>query len=1014
MKFINPFYQIEPNNIFQIREKEYETILDHVRQILKPAEKLGFTILELDLKESKFSSGEIQKTKKKNLVIRLQKGTSEINLSMFIPKLIKNNYIQINGRQKISYFQLFDIPIVTRGDNIKLRTNIATLMLVQDSKPPFIKISFLGKKVPLSLLMFAYFGPISLEEKYHLSTMLIDEDVINKILSKKKEKKTSQELYEVLMFELKTMYDESRDYTQDDFILEVGRLYSKHISQSKGEDVIYALDLIKEVDIFSSQFFHTNTIIDEILWAMQNAPIDDKEFINKRIRFVEYVILMKVMNAVFQLCYNNRTARQPKFNVNSTQILSDCNVSDIVQFDFSINPIEELTRLSRISLLGPGGFKRENVPKHLRDIVPSMLGRICPVDTPDRENCGIVQNLLPNVKVNDKLQFTEEVLLNQPTSIPVSMVPFLEHDDQTRLQMSASQQRQAILLKNFDIPLIQSGCEGLYTNQTQFIKIAKQDGEVVYVGNGYILVVYNDKKFDAFDISYRKIYVSNMDFMKIYVKAGDKFKEGDVLAESNFCKNGNINIGKNLLTAIMPWYGSNYEDGIVISDRLVKDEVFTSVHFEDLSFMLPPNKVLLTLDKNKYKPLPEENDIILKNKPYAIIKELIDSEQYSVFNEPLLLTTGEAVRITETNIYANSWNDDIPQFNEWVKKKVEDQEKKQLAFQEILEQYIPKDQVLTFVRDNNIDKFSFTGKYKIKKERINGIYVEMFGLFFRPIKVGDKIANRHGNKGVISRIVDHDKMPKLEDGRHADICINPLGIISRMNIGQLFEAHLSMSVQDLRFRLIAMLKAGKRQEELKTYLKKYIKIIDSTKGNWYYKQFIAQLPEEITEEFIRTFSIIQPPFESLSVDKLIEAMNYTETKFEQVVYDPISKTNLINPITIGYLYFFRMVHIAEERLSARGIGAYARRTLQPLGGRRNKGGQRMGEMETACIIAHDAPANLFEFLTTKSDCIDLKNKYIQNFIEPNLIDKLQTVDIKPESVKLLNAYLTVIGVDQKD
>jgi DNA-directed RNA polymerase beta subunit len=1013
LKFVNPFYKVDADeNIFNMRGKEYECLLQNVKDILKPAVEAGFSILELDLKESKFSSGELQKTKKKNLIIRLQKGTSEINLSMFIPQLIKDNYIQINGRQKIAYFQLFDIPIVTRGENIKLRTNVATLMLLEEKEPPLIRISFLGKKVPLAILMFAFFGPEALNERYDFNAMEIDEDRIQKLIETK-QKKTSQELYEILLSELKMTYEADRSYTQDDYIMAVGRTYSKHIAKSKGEDIVYALDLIPKVDILSTKFFHTKTVLDELLWAMENSPVDDTLLTNKRIRVFEYMILMKVMAAVFNLCISTRTARQPKFNVNSTQILSDCNVSDIVQFDFSINPIEELTRLSRVSLLGPGGFKRENVPKHLRDITPSMLGRLCPVDTPDRENCGIVQNLLPNVKVDENLRFTDETLLNQPTSIPVSMVPFLEHDDQTRLQMSASQMRQAILMKYFDIPLIQSGCEGLYTDQTQFIKIAKKDGEVIYINNEYIFVMYNDKEFEIFDRSWRKIYVSNMDFMKVYVSIGDKFKKGDILAESNFCKDGNINIGKNLLTAIMPYYGSNYEDGIVISDRLIKDEVFTSVHFEDLSFMLPSNKVLLSLSKQKYKPLPEAEDIILKNKPFAIIKELFDNEQYSLFKEAIHLTTTESIRIIETNVYANTWNTDIPEFNEWIEKKTEEQEKKQLAFQEILEQHLPKEKVLSLVRNYSLDKFSFAGKYKIKKERIPGVYVEMFGIFYRPIKVGDKIANRHGNKGVISRIVEHEKMPKIEDGRHVDICINPLGIISRMNIGQLFEAHLAMSVQDLKFHLIAMLRAGSTQEALKHHLKRYIKIIDNTKGGWYYTQFKDQLSEEITEDFIRSFSVIQPPFESVTVEQLIQALNYTNTKFEQVVYDPISKTNLFNPITVGSLYFFRMVHIAEERLSARGIGAYTRRTLQPLGGRRNKGGQRMGEMETACIIAHDAPENLFEFLTTKSDCIELKNRHIQNIIEPQLVDKLQTVDIKPESVKLLNAYLTVIGVDQK-
>jgi DNA-directed RNA polymerase subunit beta len=288
----------------------------------------------------------------------------------------------------------------------------------------------------------------------------------------------------------------------------------------------------------------------------------------------------------------------------------------------------------------------------------------------------------------------------------------------------------------------------------------------------------------------------------------------------------------------------------------------------------------------------------------------------------------------------------------------------------------------------------------------------MYGVHFRKVKVGDKMANRHGNKGVISRIVPEEKMPQLEDGRHLDICINPLGIISRMNIGQLFELHLAMSVYDLKQNLNQMLKDGKSQEEIKKYLLNYIKIIDKTDG-WYYTQFEEQLPEEIDEQFIEELSIIQPPFESCKIDDVMKALSYTDTKFKQQIYDPLSKTYLQNEIAVGYIYFHRMVHIAEEKLAARGIATYAKRTLQPLGGRKNKGGQRCGEMETACIIGHDAPLNLFEFLTTKSDCIDLKNRYIREVIDPTLLDDSKEVDPRPESVKLLNSYLTVIGVDQK-
>ena len=1002
MDIINPTFSLndEVNNIFTLRKKDFEQILPIVREIVAPVEEIGFTINELDLKDSRFSSGELSRTVKQTLVIKLQKGSSNIDLSIFIPKLIDDNYVIVNGRKKVPLFQLFDIPVVTRGENIKIRTNVATLMLFMDKEAPFVKVSFLGKKIPLATLMYAYYGAEEVDRKFELSTVPID---------------TSDErsMYEKLRSDLVALGDESRGYSQDDFVVEIGRNYSKYNAKSKGEDILYALDLIPKVDPISRKFFFTDNLIDEIIHISKEGFVDDMLFTNKRVRCFEYIVLGKISKIIFDLCFSNRTARQPKFNINSTQILSECNVSDIVQFDFSINPVEELTKLSRISLLGPGGFKRENIPKHLRDICPTMFGRICPVDTPDRDNCGVLQNLIPNVNLDEDMRFTRDICERQPLSIPVSMTPFLKHDDQTRLQMASSQMRQAIMLKEFDPPLIASGCEGLYTDKTQFVKRAKRDGEVLHIDKNYLIVVYDNSEPEIFDISYRKIYVEHMDFMNIYVQPGDKFKAGDILAESNFCHDGKINIGKNLLTGVMVYYGNNYEDGIVISDRLVREDVLTSVHYEDLSFTLTPDKVLLSLDKDKYKPLPNELETIKAGDPYAILKKLNTEEFYSPFSEPITMDAKKNFIISEVAMYANDWNKEIPQFKEWVEERIELQQEKERDLQKIIKNILDKDQALRAIRENNLDRFSFVGKYKFKREKIVGIKVEMFGVHFRRIKVGDKMANRHGNKGVISRIVPQEKMPKLKDGRHLDICINPLGIISRMNIGQLYELHLGMSVQNLKINMLKMMNEGKTQDEIKQYLLGYIKIIDKTNGNWYYNQFQEKMPEEIDIQFIKDLSIIQPPFESSCLDDLKAALKYTATDFKQQLYDPLSETDIINQIAVGYIYFFRMVHIAEEKLAARGIGAYARRTLQPLGGRKNKGGQRCGEMETACLIGHDAPCNLFEFLTTKSDCIDLKNQYIRSFIESNFIDDTKQLDTIPESVKLLNSYLTVIGVDHK-
>ena len=999
MKIVNPLAAIkdEKRNIFTIRQQDYEEILPLVESIVKPVEEIGFQINEINLKDSRFSSGELSRTLRQTLAIRLQKGSSEIDLSIFLPKIIDDNYVYINGRKKIPLLQLYDVPVVTRGDAIKLRTNVATLMVFKEKEYPRIKVSFLGKKVQLSLLILAYYG---IEEAIKLYD--INEEIDPE----------SDNLFDILRKDIKTQLDDSKGFTTDDFVLELGKLYSKYNAKSKGEDVVYAIDLIPKVDPITMKFMKTDSILEELSEVLKHGDIDDTLFTNKRIRCFEYMVIGKISKIIFDLCFSNRTARQPKFNISSTQILAECNVSDIVQFDFSINPIEELTKLSRISLLGPGGFKRENIPKHLRDISPTMFGRLCPVDTPDRDNCGVLQNVLANVDLDENLKFTEVTQDKHPISIPVSMTPFLKHDDQTRLQMASSQMRQGIMLREFDTPLISSGSEGLYTHHTQFVKAAKKNGEVVYVDNEFIIVVYEDKECDIFDIRYRKIYVEHMDLMSIYVKPGDKFKAGDILAESNFCTNGNINIGRNLLTGVMVYYGNNYEDGIVISDRLVNEDILTSVHYKDLSFTITPDKALLSLQDGVFKPLPDELETIRTGNPYAIMKKLTSDEQYSVFSEPISLDAKKDFIISEVNLYGNEWNEEIPEYKQWVEQRLESQQDKEKDIQKVLQQIMNKDEAKKIVRQRALDKFSFVGKYKDKKEKINGIYVEMYGVHFRRVKVGDKLANRHGNKGVISRIVPHEKMPKLPDGRHLDICINPLGIISRMNIGQLYELHLAMAADKMKSNIIQMIDEKENQRNIKKYLLGFIAIVDRTEGNWYSKQFVEQMPKKITKDFIEALTIIQAPFQSCKLKQVEQAMEYTGADFKYKIHDPVSGVDIFNRVAVGYLYFFRMVHIAEEKLAARGIGAYARRTLQPLGGRKNKGGQRCGEMETACLIGHDAPCNLHEFLTTKSDCIDLKNSYIRRVIDSNMTADDKDLDMVPESVKLMNSYLTVIGVDQ--
>ena len=1027
---INPNFKMKDgHNLFKIREEDYNNIIPNVRMILEPVLKEGFQILELGLKDSYAS--EVDRNLYQLLVISLQKGDSVVDLTLKIPKIVDGNFVIIGGKRKIPLFQLFDLPFVTTSDGtLKIRTNIATFNISRTKNSPYVVMKVLGSDIPLSLLILSrYIDVTVITDFFDLNNIefpLDDEDFDYNTLT----------LYDALRYDLKNYIEDYGGRSKEFYANMINGFYTKS-AYAKGENILYALDIVTKVDPISARFFKSDHIIDEavnfIYRVSSGEFIDDTNLLNKRMRCMEYMVLKIISKAAFDLCMLSKGS-SIKLKINSKQIISEVSVSDVVQFDSSINPIENLTSILRCTYLGKstGGFDRSSIPTRLRDINPSMFGRICPVETPDRENCGVVQSLIPNVNFDQNYKFTEEICAKQPVSLAVSMVPFLEKDDQTRLQMASSQMRQAINLKKIEQPLIQSGSEGLYSDYTYFIKKAKKDGEVVYVDNDLMMISYDDHTYDIFDIGIRNTYTENIDIPKVYVSVGDKVKAGDILSESNYSDNGKIQIGRNLLTVIMPYYGYNYEDSIVISDKLVKEDILTSMHHVNLGFILSPDKVLLSLDKDRYRPLPNPQtycdakdspfqtprkiELIKHGEPYAIIKELQDDPLMFTnnFGESIKLLAKKDIMITSVELYPNTYSHSVPEFKDWVEKKFQTQLDHQNKIHEIIKQYVPKEGVQRYIKDRSLDRFSLAGKFKIKDDPIKGMYISIKGVYSRKIDKGDKIGNRHGNKGVICKIVPHDKMPQLPDGRHAEIIINPLGIISRMNIGQTFELHLAMSLNDLKNILYKMLDKRSSQKDMKKYILDYIKILDNTKDRWYTKQveeMFTGYSTHIDNEFISRLYLLAPPFESSSYEQLQLACQYTSTALEYKIYDPSIEKYIINPEGVGFMYFFRMIHIAEEKISARGIGSYSKKTLQPPGGRRNHGGQRCGEMETFCFAAHDGIENLTEILTTKSDCMGKKNKYLKEALASEYLKEVSEDDMIPESVKLMEAYLKTVGID---
>jgi len=316
---------------------------------------------------------------------------------------------------------------------------------------------------------------------------------------------------------------------------------------------------------------------------------------------------------------------------------------------------------------------------------------------------------------------------------------------------------------------------------------------------------------------------------------------------------------------------------------------------------------------------------------------------------------------------------------------------------------------------SRLDCSSRIGKYTNKGQKIGGIFVKMHGIYTEKIGIGDKIANRHGNKGIISKIIPKENMPVLPDGRRIEVILNPLGIISRMNDGQLYELHLNEALRNIRIKLKTL-----NNDDRVPYLKGFLDIIDKSTDKWTSEKIINEYRKDL-ERVIKNelesgvpednIYLIQPPFQSIKGNDSKNAMQYTSSETKQILYDPSSKMNIKNPIAVGYMYFLKLVHRSSDKMSARSIGPYSKKTLQPLGGKSRLGGHRLGEMEIWSLLAHGADNILKDFLTLHSDSPGLKNKFLADVLQNPELASHSALDDRPQSLRLFEAYLKILGLE---
>jgi DNA-directed RNA polymerase subunit beta len=680
--------------------------------------------------------------------------------------------------------------------------------------------------------------------------------------------------------------------------------------------------------------------------------------------------------------------------------------SQLSQFMDQTNPLAELTHKRRLSALGPGGLTRERAGFEVRDIHPSHYGRVCPIETPEGPNAGLIASLGTYGKVNkygfietpyrkvkngvvtnriehltadiedlyklgpcdvkvDKhgkiideqvpVRYKREFVIASPkevdyigvapdqvVGITSALIPFLEHDDANRALMGANMQRQAVPLLVPEAPYVGTGLEEKVAKDSNLLTIAKNSGKVVKVTSDEI-VISTAKKSETYKLT--KFQRSNQNtcmHSRPIVKSGQHVEKGQVIADSSGTDQGELALGRNILVAFMPWEGYNYEDAIIVSAKLVKKDVFTSVHIERLE-----------LDVRATKLGMEE---ITREIPNVSEEALADLDERGIIRpgaevKPGDILVGKVTPKGETELPAEEkllraiFGDKARDMRDTSLKVPSGDEGKVVA-------------VRTFSRQSG-DELP-PGVHEIIR-----VYIAQL----RKVSIGDKLAGRHGNKGIVAKIMPEEDMPYLPDGTPLEVILNPLGVPSRMNIGQIFELFLGH--------------AG-------MILDKYYDVPTFDEA-LFENASVIKVAEELAKASTKTgFSWVN------SSGKVMLRDGRTGRYFER-------------PIAVGCMYLMKLIHLVDDKMHARSTGPYSLITQQPLGGKAQFGGQRFGEMEVWALEAYGAANTLQELLTVKSDDVTGRARVYEEIIKGKLMGKPGV----PESFKVLIKELRSLGLDIK-
>ncbi|MEI2782487.1 MAG: DNA-directed RNA polymerase subunit beta [Candidatus Competibacter sp.] len=909
-----------------------------------------------------------------------------------------------------------------------------------------------------------------------------------------------------------------------------------------------------------------------------NGTVDDIDHLgNRRIRCVgemtENVFrigLVRVERAVKErLSLAESEGLTPQDLINAKPVAAATKEffgsSQLSQFMDQNNPLSEVTHKRRVSALGPGGLTRERAGFEVRDVHATHYGRVCPIETPEGPNIGLINSLAVYARTNrygfletpyrrvsdgrvidaidylsaieegqyiiaqanaaldaggrltddmvscryqnefmlatpDRVQYMD-VSPKQIVSVAAALIPFLEHDDANRALMGSNMQRQAVPTLRSEKPLVGTGMERIVARDSGVCVIARRGGLVDSVDAGRIVVRVNDAEtetgepgVDIYNLTkYTRSNQNTCINQRPLVQVGDRVARGDVLADGPSTDMGELALGQNLLVAFMPWNGYNFEDSILISERVVQADRFTTIHIEELSCVardtkLGPEEItadipnvgesaLARLDEAGIVYIGAEvkaGDILVgKVTPKGetqltpeekLLRAIFGEKASDVKDTSLRVPSGMDGTVIDVRVFTRDGvekDSRARQIEEAELKRIRKDLNDQLRILEddlyqrmermlvdnvaeggpnglrgneaVAVEYLHRlprerwfeirmqaedlnDQLEKIARQLDQQRKAFDKKFDEKRRKLTqgddlapGVLkmVKVYLAVKRRVQPGDKMAGRHGNKGVVSMIVPQEDMPYLEDGTPVDIVLNPLGVPSRMNVGQVLETHLGWAAKGLGLKLGRLLDAQARIEELRALLDRIYNGVGEQNVD------LGQFGDDELVALCRNLRdgvpIATPVFDGATEQEMRELLRMAELpeSGQTLLFDGRTGESFDRPVTVGYMYMLKLNHLVDDKMHARSTGPYSLVTQQPLGGKAQFGGQRFGEMEVWALEAYGASYTLQEMLTVKSDDVNGRTKVYKNIVDGN--HRMEAG--MPESFNVLVKEIRSLGIN---